>query len=272
MSLDTLNNGDSGLEARTKINAAIAAVNAGTLVRGIGVLQGNTTPGIDPNPPTSVIDAFSWGVGDASIITLSTNDSLTRTIKVSVSDPADGSDWLDTSSIANATDLTAALGTIISSYPEYTSVSAAGAILYFSGTLPGSVYAITATATGTLSASVLSPGGDGQPATGGILSVIVIPKISGKKTLPLRIGLFGSTGDCTLSFSLSSTSISLDLCNPVTVNVDSGEVELGMTAAPITPFITAWLNGLIDADLTANIQGYIADGATINVWAICEQA
>lgn len=164
MSLDTLNNGDSGLQARTKINAAITAVNGLPIQNGTALLYGYPSLGDDAFPATGSIDLPDLDGTSHGTIYIGADSTYDRTITLAASDPGDGSAWVNPADYPVSADLVAAvLDAVSAAMSGIATVSVSGnhADLQAYSTGSGSSFYIETTIDG---ASVT--GGTGTDATG----------------------------------------------------------------------------------------------------------
>lgn len=157
MSLDTINNGDTGLQARTKINAAIAAVNGLPIQSGTAVIHGFTSMGDDAYPATGSIDLPDLDGDFHGTIFIGADSSYDRTITLAASDPGDGSAWVNPADHPVSADLVAAVFDAVS-----TAMSGIATV-----TVSGNHADLQAFSTGSGSTLYIETTIDGASVTGG---------------------------------------------------------------------------------------------------------
>ena len=287
MALDTLNNGDSGLQARTKINAAIAAVNAsgggGTnLVRGKGTLTGHIYPAVDATPGHGGAyfnEWFSPGTGTVVV----TIQSTSYTFTFDYADPADGSYFIDMNGFSSGDDVANAFysgaSSVLSGVAQNLSLD--GRTVAFDTLATGSGATVSVAALLAGSGGIYNNGTDGYAATGGTQSIDLIPADGTKTLKPVRIWVYSED---------QSQALFPGIFVGLRLTVGGANYELGKIAgtsfggAELTPFLSTtdvniaqeWFAGRASAKLTAylgNEEGYtVPVGGQLTVYAIAEQA
>lgn len=276
MSLDTLNNGDSGLEARTKINAAIAAVNGGTLLRATGTLQAFTNAGAGATPPPPLDINFLTNVGDVFSLTIMV-DGVTKVIAMSDDGPSDY--YADASTFSTANDYVAAFDEAMAyfgfSNVEKTADDGSGNIQYTNSSTGASANisggSATTNGTGTISFSNGGAGTDLVPPSGDISEVVLVNAVAGK-TIKLINAWFDGGISPGPTFSLykrssggADTSISFE-----------ASMNTGGVIYPQGGNMSGWMNGLTPgSSLVAKVYETSVlptDGSTCTVGVIYEQS
>lgn len=265
MSLDTLNNGDSGFNARTKINAAIDAVNAGAILRGSGVLMGNTAIGILASPPPPVTVAFNSV--PAGVWTLYVS-GYSYTFTWANSDPSNGSVWIDSNPIMSASDAVFAfinavnslgIGTLAAGNPGGDNV------LLENGSTGSTASLALSTSDGAATASLGGNGSDAVDPSGGTYEVAIIPASGVKSIKPIKVGVYDSTGlDSLVQFALKVGGTYYPVGNEFPNYAMNGDIVVG-------EFFGEWIDGRAGAALVARMTGSPPFGGTLTCWAVVEQ-
>ena len=287
MSLDTLNNGDSGLEARTKINAAIAAVNAsgdgGTaLVRGKGKLTGHIYPQVDATPGHGGAYFNEWSPPGTGTVVINIQ-STPYTFTFDYADPMDGSYFIDMTGFSSADDAANAFYSGVSSVLSgvVQNLSLDWRTVAFDTIATGSGATVTVSVSLSGSGGIYNNGADGYAATGGTQSIDIIPADGTKTIKPVRIWVYSEDQSQASFFGIF---VGLRLV------VGGSAYELGKIAgtsfggAELAPFLSTtdvniaqeWFAGRASAKLTAYLgseEGYtVPVGGQVTVYAIAEQA
>lgn len=285
MALDTLNNGDSGLEARTKINAAIAAVNAGggaNLVRSKGTLTGHTYPAVDATPGHGGAYFNEWSPSGTGTVVINIQ-SIPYTFTFDYADPMNGSYFIDMTGFSSADDAANAFYSAVSSALSgvVQNLSLDWRTVAFDTIATGSGATVTVSVSLSGSGGIYTNGADGYAATGGTQSIDLIPADGTKTLKPVRIWVYSEDQS---QASFAGVFVALRLM------VGGSAYELGKIAgtsfggAELAPFLNTtdvniaqeWFAGRASAKLTAylgNEEGYtIPVGGQVTVYAIAEQA
>jgi hypothetical protein len=262
MALDTLNNGDSGLEARTKINAAIAAVNAGTILRGSGTLLGYTDAGSPATPPPSLLVPVS-SVPLGVSWSLNAN-GVTYVFNWYDMDPALGGTWIDTSAFGG--DPALAVSAFINA------LNGVGLDIITAGNPSGNDILIRNEGTGVdanLSIDQPSTGGgngaDAVPPSGEVTEVELIPANGAMTLRPIKAGVYGVDGlNCTVGFALKLGGGYYQIGMDFSAFVTDGEIT-------VQQYYPLWITGVAGASLVARITGDVSNGGSLDCWAIAER-
>lgn len=275
MSLDTLNNGDSGLEARTKINAAITAVNAGgSIVSGTGVLSGNIIPSVPAQGATGWIDMSQWNNASEGTMDISNAMGITS-ISLSYSEPGTDWHWVDLNSNTNYTSVFAAIQTILETYGytiHVTGISGGVMHLYDTDTTGvWSVLTITQSISGVTS-SGQTTGTVEAPTSGATTQAVLIEGASLKKTIPLRVGWHSTADIPGVTACIALRQIEGDFI-PIGEDVDLSSHSTGEWSntnadfARIGDAYTRWVNGILEADLVVYYNDTPPDQGSVTFWA-----
>lgn len=287
MSLDTLNNGDSGLEARTKINAAIAAVNAGgngggALVRAKGTLTGHTTPGGDATPGHGGAYFNEWSSSGTGTVDV-TIQGTSYTFTFDFADPMNGSYFIDITGFSSGDDAANAFysgaASVLSSVVQ--NLSLESRTVAFDTIATGSSATVTVSVALSGSGGIYNNGADGYAATGGTQSIDLIPADGTKTIKPVRIWVY-SEDQSQATFPGIFVGLRLMVAGTPYELGKIGGTSFG--GAELAPFLSTtdvniaqeWFAGRASAKLTAylgNDEGYtVPVGGQVTVYAIAEQA
>ena len=275
MSLDTLNNGDSGLEARTKINAAIAVVNAsGSIVSGTGVLSGNTIPSVPAQGAIGWIDMSQWNPATEGTMDISNAMGITS-ISLSYSDPGTDWYWVDLNSNTNDTSVFAAIQTILETYAytiHVTGISGGVMHLYDTDTVGvWSMLTITQSISGVTS-SGQTQGAVEVPTSGATTQAVLIEAASLKKTIPLRVGWHSTADIPGVTACIALRQAEGDFI-PLGEDVDLSSHSTGEWSnanadfARIGDAYTRWVDGMLEADLVVYYNDTPPDQGSVTFWA-----
>lgn len=265
MALDQINNGDSGADARAKINAAIAAVE---LVRGSGVLQGYTDPGSEAQPPPEAILTFSGLTKEFVIVVDVPTGSYVFT--ASASDPGNGSVWVGSSLWSTLYDAAyytkeAMVAVGITDLTIYNGVSET--INFLPSFTTGS---LTVTDPNGNAAITIDGGGSSTPAvppSGEVDEVVLIAQDGTKTVKPVLLGYYIEPGfalDATVQFALKVGETYYPLGDDVPNNELQGNV-------PANSFFAEWVSGRASASLVARMTSAVPTEGMLNCWAIVER-
>jgi hypothetical protein len=270
MSLDTLNNGDSGLDARTKINAAIDAVNASTIIRGSGVLQGHTNPGSPENAPSDLSYNLAF---DQEFLLFYTHNGTTYSFTISVTDPADSTIWIDSSGFSTALDPATAVAAAINalSIPGITASNAEATSqnCIVSDTNTGPAESHSGSLTNTTDPITVTGGGSGSsavPPSGATSEVTIIPADESKDVKMIKAGVYNAGGgvNTTVQIALTVASTYYPIGAAFSAYTMTGEVAAG-------EFFFEWVTGRPAASVVARMTGEIPTGGALACWAVVEQ-
>lgn len=275
MSLDTLNNGDSGLDSRTKINAAITAVNAGgSIVSGTGVLSGNIIPSVPAQGAIGWIDMSQWNNATEGTMDISNAMGITS-ISLSYSEPGTDWHWVDLNSNTNYTSVFAAIQTILETYGytiHVTGISGGVMHLYDTDTTGvWSVLTITQSISGVTS-SGQTTGTVEAPTSGATTQAVLIEGASLKKTIPLRVGWHSTADIPGVTACIALRQIEGDFI-PIGEDVDLSSHSTGEWSntnadfARIGDAYTRWVNGILEADLVVYYNDTPPDQGSVTFWA-----
>jgi hypothetical protein len=233
------------------------------LVRGSGLLQGHTSAGTPATaPPTLIITLGSFNTNFTWSITVSGTPHL---VTAATTDPADGSYFMDTTSLVDVAGLVAAMVSIINSQAWATAVDDGTVVV----TTPGSTGASSSLSGATdLLGSTVTGGGTGAdavPASGGIQEVTLVAQDGAKTIKPVSVGFSGDGG-----LVCGSIVLSLKVGGTYYPFATIGNTPtLGMAAPDAN--VTEWVSGRASAALVAR-STTLDLGGQATIWAIAEQA
>lgn len=276
MSLSTLNNGDSGLDARTKINAAIAAVNAGTILRATGTLQAYTVPGVAATSPPPLQLSFGDPVfvqGNPYYATYSVDGSI-YIIAFGNLDPGSNDYWIDSSTFTTADDYAQAFWNYVG-----TTLPQGGELALTGNDNAGNIEITNLSAAGNSSISCSfsafgssSGGGAGTDEiapVGATTSVDLVPGVSGKSVKIIQAWVFGS-------MSVDVYAALYGAGTPMTFDYDLAAGVTNMTPYPDPDLLQLWLFGLpghgVTFEITSDPSVLPTDGSTGTVIILYEQS
>ncbi len=253
-----------------------AGGSGGGLVRGSGVLQGNTIPHGSPTPVTgySVNVVNSIGTGTLTVDVYGTVVTMT----FDTVDPADGSIFIDTSTFSGSIDYATAiynmLTTTLAAYVANVTLNEFN--ITFDSLYTGSTTYVNVTTTmPNIGTSGYIMGTDGTPGSGAVAEVVLIPAVSGKNTFPVRVilkaGGDGSIPGTTADVCLKEGGVYYPLCNEFAPGGVDGEILGGVGSFQIGSYTTRWMNGLFQGALVARLTATPGDGGSVTFTAICEQ-
>lgn len=277
MALSQLSNGDTGLQARTKINAALTAVDAlanARMLRGSGQLKGNTTPHGSPTPVTGYSINVTGGSGSGTLTVDVSGVVVVMTFDTT--DPMDGSVFIDITAFSGQLDYALAIeGMLNSNLAAYvTNVVRNEFQVTFDTIATGSAIYVNATMTmSNVTTSGNVPGTDGAEGYGAVTEIEIFPAVSGKTILPVRVFALGdgAFSGMTVDVCLKEGGSYYPLCAEFSTVVAAGEILGASGNMPMGAYQVRWINGLFNGSLVARLIGTVTDGGTLTVYAIAEQ-
>jgi hypothetical protein len=245
-----------------------------SLVRGSGQLKGNTTP----HGPTTPVSGYS-------INTVSSIGSGTLTVDVNGSvlimtfdttNPYDGSVFIDITSFSGSLDYALAIESQLSSYFSGSLINIVRTEFNVTFDTAGSgtgVYVNASTTMGNISTSGYVAGTDGYEGYGAVTEIEIIPAVSGKTILPVRVFALGdgAFSGMTVDVCLKEGGSYYPLCAEFSTVVAAGEILGASGNMPMGAYQVRWINGLFNGSLVARLIGTVTDGGTLTLYAICEQ-
>lgn len=167
----------------------ISGGGGAALLHVTGMIQGHTTALVPATAPSCTIECAAWN-GTGAVITISRN-AETMLVTLDTTDPANGSVFLDTTSLSNPADFGPALNSALAAFSaEFTTAYDSDTkIITLTAVLTGGAISLNVSISGTtgLGTPTGTSGGDESPASGAIMSVELVAGVTGKIVYPQRV-------------------------------------------------------------------------------------
>ena len=239
----------------------------GALVRGSGLLQGDTSPGAAATLAPDLTVTFGLIPVDGTIWSLGTYGTF-YTFTWASSDPVNGSAWIDITSLSSIYDAASAFATAVNSLSlGFVTASNLAEVTTITTSTVGATSVLNISiGDGSATSVGGGTGADAVAPSGGISEVVIIAQDGTKTIKPVKAGFHDAGGVAVgVQLALKVGGTYYPIGTALTASATVGSIEPGS-------FYAEWISGRASAALVAYMTGSTPLGGTLTCWAVAEQA